>query len=144
MIEKSLTPAESEYLKLIYTKQVEEGRKLRSSEIARFFNVHPATITDIFRKLTDKGLTRYKRYYGVELTEKGITEAQRLLRKQRILETLFVGHLKYDIQKSRIEASNIALYCSKELINSICQTYGHPKTCPCNKMILADNECCDI
>lgn len=138
-----VTPSEGEYLKFIYRKQVEEGEKLRASVLAKRFDVHSATITEVLQKLANKGLVKYTPYYGAEFTEEGIAEAQRLLRKHRILEVLLVRLLNYDARKACEEASKLDYHCSEYLINTICQTYSHPRTCPCNKPIARNKECCE-
>lgn len=135
------TPNESRYLMLMYRKQLEEGGRITTTVLARSFEVNPATVTEILQKLAEKQLVEYTRYHGAELTEKGIAEARKLLRKHRILEFLFVKFLKYDAEKACEEASTIDHYCSEDLINAICRTYGHPKRCPCNKVIFSDPKC---
>lgn len=137
----SLTPKEGEYLTFMYRKQVEEDKRASTTILAKTFNVNPATATETLQKLAEKKLVTYTRYYGAKLTENGIVEAQKLLRKHRILEVLFVKFLRYDPDKACEEASKIDHYCSKDLINSICRTYGHPETCPCSKKIFQDSTC---
>lgn len=136
-----VTPSEGRYLKYIYRRQVEESEKVRTTAFARAFDVSPPVVTETLQKLAGKGLVRYVRYYGVELTERGVAEATKLLRKHRILEVLFVRLLNYDVEKACEEASKLDYYCSKDLVNAICRTYGHPEACPCNKVIFRDREC---
>ena len=136
------TQTEGEYLKFLYRKQIEEGEKLRTSALATNFAVHSATVTETLQKLANKGLVKYTPYYGAEFTEEGLAEARRLLRKHRILEVLFVRLLNYDAVKACEEASTLDYYCSEDLINTICQTYNHPKKCPCNRIIVKNEECC--
>ena len=140
--ENIMTPNEGRYLKSVYRAQFEEGGKVRPTILARSFGVSPATVTETLQKLADKGLFKYTRYYGVELTEEGITEAQKLLRKHRLLEVLFVSQLNYDVEKAHEEASKLDYYSSRELINAICRTYGHPRVCPHNRPIFRDEGCC--
>jgi DtxR family Mn-dependent transcriptional regulator len=137
----SLTPKEGKYLTFMYRKQVEEDKRASTTILAKSFKVNPATATETLQKLDEKKLITYTRYYGAELTEKGIVEAQKLLRKHRILEVLFVKFLRYDTKKACEEASKIDHYCSEDLINTICRTYEHPDTCPCSKEIFQDSTC---
>jgi DtxR family Mn-dependent transcriptional regulator len=137
----SVTPNESKYLTFLYRRQVEEGETLRTSVLARTFKVQSATVTEVLQKLATKGLIEYTPYYGAQLTEDGLAEAQRLLRKHRLLEVLFVELLNYESAKACDEASKLDYYCSDDLINTICQTYSHPTLCPCNKVIMRDQDC---
>jgi Mn-dependent DtxR family transcriptional regulator len=140
-IELPTTPNESRYLMLMYRKQLEKGERITTTELARSFNVNPATVTGVLQKLAEKNLVEYTRYYGAELTENGIAKAQKLLRKHRILEFLFANFLKCTAEKACEEASKIDHYCSEYLINAICRAYGHPKRCPCDKVIFRDPKC---
>ncbi|MFQ6080776.1 MAG: metal-dependent transcriptional regulator [Candidatus Bathyarchaeia archaeon] len=139
--EPGITVNEGKYLKFIYRKQHEEFGRVRTTVIARSVGVRPATVTEMLQKLAEKGLLRYARYRGVRLTKKGIVEARKLLRKHRLLEFLFVRSLNYDVQRACDEASKLDHYASEDLVNTICQTYGHPETCPCNKAIFSDEKC---
>ena len=136
-----VTVNEGRYLKFLYQKQREESCQVGTTMIARSFGVKPATVTEMLQKLSEKGLFRYKRYRGVELTEEGITKAQKLLRKHRILETLFVRFLNYPSQKACEEAAELDHHVSDNLANAICRAYGHPEVCPCNKPIFTNTEC---
>jgi DtxR family Mn-dependent transcriptional regulator len=140
-VKVNATPKEGRYLTFMYRTQVEEGRRVTNTILAKSFKVNPATVTEILQKLADKKLVEYARYYGAELTERGVIEAQKLLRKHRILEVLFVKFLGYDAEKACEEASKIDHYCSEDLINAICRIYGHPDACPCNKKIFRDSMC---
>jgi len=137
----NLTPIESKYLTFIYRKQIEEKERVTTTILARAFQVNPATVTETLQRLASKKLIEYTRYYGLKLTENGTTKAEKLLRKHRILELLFVKFLKYNAEKACEEASKIDYYCSEDLINAICRTYGHPDTCPCDKKIFKDSTC---
>jgi len=139
--EISVTENEAKYLKLIYRKQNEESAKVKTTAVARSLAVRPATVTEVIQNLSEKNLLRHRRYHGVELTKEGIVEARKLLRKHRILEVLFTDFLKYDAQKSCEEASKLDYHASTALINAICQAYGHPETCPCEKTIFSDSKC---
>lgn len=139
-----ITVNEERYLKYLYRKQREESTRVGTTVIAEFFGVKPATVTEMLQKLSQKGLLRYIRYRGADLTEKGIIKAKKLLRKHRLLEILFVRFLNYKSQNACIEAAELDYHVSEELINAICQVYGHPEVCPCNKTIFKDKKCCEV
>jgi len=139
--ELKVTENEAKYLKLIYRRRYEESMEVRTTAMAKLFAVSPATVTEVIQNLSKKNLLRHRRYHGVELTKKGIKEARKLLRKHRILEVLFVDLLKYDVQKSCLEASKLDFHAPMDLINAICRTYGHPEICPCEKIIFSDPRC---
>lgn len=136
--EIGITVNEGKYLKLIYRKQREDLGIVSTTTIAKSVEVRPSTVTEMFQKLARKGLLKHRRYHGIILTKKGVVEARRLLRKHRLLEVLFSNFLNYDAQKACEEASKLDHYVSEGLANTICKTYGHPETCPCNKPIFSD------
>lgn len=137
----AVTTTEGDYLKFLYRKQVENGFRIGTKDLAGFFKVNQATATETLQKLAGKKLLKYKRYYGVEFTDKGIIVAQKLLRKHRLLEVLLVNFLKYNAETACKEASRLDYHASQDLTNQICRTYGHPETCPCNKSIFRDEKC---
>ena len=138
-----ITMNEGRYLKFLYRKQREETSQIWTTDLAEVFRVKPATVTEMLQKLSKKGLLSYTRYHGADLSEKGIIEAKKLLRKHRILEVLFVNFLNYHSQKACEEANELDHHVSDELTNTICQVYGHPEICPCDKSIFTDSVCCD-
>jgi DtxR family Mn-dependent transcriptional regulator len=140
-ISDSLTRKEAEHLVFIYRKQIEDRDRATTTIVAKEFHVSAAVVTESFQKLAKKKLVEYTPYYGIKLTLKGVAKAQKLLRKHRLLETLFVNLMRFNPKEACREASTIGYYCSEALINRICSTYNHPTQCPCNKQIHADPYC---
>ena len=78
---------EEDYIKTIYTLTVEEKAKLANTQVvANTLEVTIQTANEMFKKLAKQDLVVYKPYKGVRLTEKGITEAIRVIRAHRIIE----------------------------------------------------------
>ena len=140
-VNASFTRKEAEYLLFIYRKQIEDQDRVATTIVARKFDVSAATVTESFRNLAEKKLVQYIPYHGVRLTDKGAAKAQGLLRKHRLLETLFVRLMKYAPKEACDEASKIDYYCSESLTNRVCNTYNHPTKCPCNKQIYPSPTC---
>jgi DtxR family Mn-dependent transcriptional regulator len=136
-----ITENEARYLKLIYREQRERPGKIRTVPLARSLAVKPATVTEVLQNLSNKNLVRCRRYHGVKLTRAGAAEARKLLRGHRILEVFLADILNCDAQMACREASKLDYRASRGLINAICRTYGHPKTCPCGKVIFSDPKC---
>jgi DtxR family Mn-dependent transcriptional regulator len=136
--EPRLTEKEGKYLVFVYRNQHELSGRVKTTSLANAFGVRPATVTEMLQKLAEKGLLKYTPYHGIELTGEGIAEARSLLRKHRLLEVLFVSALNCDIRSACGEASRLDYHVSEELVDDISRTYGHPRTCPCNKPIFSD------
>ena len=139
--EVSITRKEAQYLAILYRQQVEEGNHISTTILANTLNVKPATVTECFQKLAEKHLVEYRPYYGVKLTHQGRVQAEHLLRKHRLLETLYVKSLKYSPAVACQEASRIDYYCSEAITDSICTKYDHPVECPCHKTIVHKLSC---
>jgi DtxR family Mn-dependent transcriptional regulator len=140
-VQLGITLKEGQYLKLIYRMQQEESTRLSTTEIASFSSVQPPTVTEMLQKLTKKGLLRHRPYRGIRLTAEGVIQARKLLRRHRLLETLFVKFLRYSTHDACKEASKLDHYVSDDLVAAICQTYHHPTACPCKKAIFSDIKC---
>ena len=128
-ISDTLTRKETEHLVFIYRKQREDRDRVTTTIVAREFHVSPAVVTESFQKLAKKKLVEYLPYYGIKLTDKGVSKAQQLLRKHRLLETLLVRLMKFTPKEACKEASSIGYFCSENLTNRICSTYNHPTQC---------------
>lgn len=140
-VASKLTENEGRYIMFVYRKQHEELTQVKTTLLANAFGVRPATVTEMLQKLAYKGLLKYTRYHGIELTREGAAEARRLLRNHRLLEVLLARALNYDVQNACDRASELDVYVSDKLTDSICKNYGYPRICPCNKKIFLEEEC---
>ncbi|MEM2129922.1 MAG: metal-dependent transcriptional regulator [Candidatus Bathyarchaeia archaeon] len=141
MVKRELTAVEGKYLTLIYRRYYEESRVVGTTDLARSFKVQPATVTETVQKLAEKGFLEYSPYREIRLTEKGVYEAQRLLRNHRLLEVLFVNALNYEASKACEEAAKLEHYVSETLVNKVCQVFKHPLICPCQKTTFHAGRC---
>ena len=67
----SLSPAEENYLRTIYDLLTEGLEKVSTNEIAAAVHTKAASVSDMLKKLAEKELIDYRKYYGVSLTEEG-------------------------------------------------------------------------
>ena len=88
-----------------------------------------------------KGYVNYERYKPVFLSEKGIDLTIELKRHTHLLETLLVNELEIEADSAHAECEKINLLFSCNIINKICERYGHPKECTCGEEILNSSEC---
>ena len=59
-----------DYVELIYNLQ-DEHEKVSTNAVASALNINPASVTEIFQKLSQEGYIHYEKYSGVTLTAKG-------------------------------------------------------------------------
>jgi DtxR family Mn-dependent transcriptional regulator len=92
MMELSYT--EENYIKAIFT--LSQGKKrVSTSHIAGALKTQPSSVTDMIRKLSEKGLVDYVKYQGVNLTPSGRKSAITVIRKSRIWEVFLVEKLGF-------------------------------------------------
>ena len=78
-----------DYVELIYIIQ-NKKEKVHTSDIASAFNINPASVTEIFQKLSDEDYINYEKYSGVTLTEKGKKIAMNTKKKHDTLKSFLI------------------------------------------------------
>ena len=88
------TVSEENYIKSIYHLQ-QHARNVSTNELAERLHTKPASVTDMLKKLRDKKLLEYEKYYGVKLTPEGKKLALEVIRRHRLWENFLVNHLHF-------------------------------------------------
>ena len=122
-------------------KILNRSNDIKVGDISKKINIPHSTIGSCVKRLTKKGFVRYKPYQPVILTEKGRDLAIELNRHAHLLEMLLVNELKIKADDAHRESDKFNLLLSCEVINKICERYGHPKKCPCGEEILSSSFC---
>lgn len=118
-----------------FKKPVKVGR------ISRYLSLPHSTIGSCVKRLEKTGYVIYERYKPVSLTEKGRDVAIESIRHSRLLEMLLINEIGLDKKVAHEESEKFNLPFSCEIINLICEKYGHPKECPCGESILDSIKC---
>jgi len=90
------TQSEENYLKSIYHLQEEVEGGVSTNSISEILKTKAASVTDMIKKLADKKLVDYQKYYGVKLTETGKKHALLIIRKHRLWEYFLVERLNFN------------------------------------------------
>ena len=78
-----------DYVELIYIMQ--EGKEIvHTNDIASALDINPASVTEIFQKLSDEEYINYEKYSGVTLTEKGRRIAVKTKKKHDTLKSFLM------------------------------------------------------
>lgn len=134
------TKSVEDYLKALYILS-RNGKSISTTEIAKHFNIAPASVTEMLKKLAKKGYVRYSPYHGAQLTRKGFQVAEKVTRKHRLLERFLHDVLRIREDKVHSEACKMEHALSDEAEESLCRFLKHPDRCPDdNKIIPA----CDL
>lgn len=126
-----LSPTEENYLKAIYKISERTGEQNSSTNgIAAELGTSAASVTDMIRKLSDKGLIHYEKYRGVSLSKEGMKLALQLIRKHRIWEVFLHDSLHFPWDEIHDMAEQLEHVRSDELINRLEAFLGYPKFDP--------------
>jgi len=101
-----------------------------TTEIAKYFKIAPASVTEMLKKLARKGYIDYSPYHGSTLTKKGVQEAQKITRKHRLLERFLADVLRISGDKVHTQACQMEHDLSDEAEESLCRFLKHPDKCP--------------
>ena len=130
---QELSFTEENYLKAIWALQQrgETGPAGASvNDISARASTKPATVTDMLRKLSEKGLIRYEKYRPVHLTDEGKAHALLVLRKHRLWETFLHGTLGFSWDEVHEVAEQLEHIQSPKLIERLDVFLGHPRFDP--------------
>src|ERR1700760_3410464 len=119
------TLAEENYLKAIYHLSLNDSN-VSTNQIAAALNTKAASVTDMLKKLADKGLINYARYQGVSLTPEGEKVAIHIIRKHPLCEYFPGGKLNFKWNEVHDVAGGLEHISSKELIDRLDGFMGYP------------------
>jgi DtxR family transcriptional regulator, Mn-dependent transcriptional regulator len=124
-----------DYLKAIW--EVAGSEAASTKEVADKLSIAPPSVTNMFTRLREMGLVEYERYHGASLTQAGRTEALRLVRRHRLIETFLMQHLGYSWQDVHDEAERLEHSVSEEFTDRLAQLLDHPARDPHGDLIPA-------
>jgi DtxR family Mn-dependent transcriptional regulator len=120
---------EENYLKIIYHLS-EASNPVQTNAIAERMQTKAASVTDMLKKLADKGLVDYVKYQGVTLTEKGKFTAISIIRQHRLWEVFLVDKLNFKWDEVHDVAEELEHINSTLLIERLDEFLDFPKVDP--------------
>jgi DtxR family Mn-dependent transcriptional regulator len=114
-----LTQSEENHLKAIYHLGKFGSVSVSTNAIAEQLDTKASSVTDMLKKLSDKGLVNYRKYQGVNLTEKGRKIASNIVRKHRLWEVFLVEKLNFSWDEVHEIAEQLEHIKSEKLINQL-------------------------
>lgn len=124
-----MSKSTEEYLEALYTL-TQDRAAATTSDISKRLNIAPASVTEMLKKLADKGYVKYSPYQGVTLTPGGYEIAEKMTRKHRLLERFLHDTLKIGNNRVHQEACAMEHGLSDETERALCQTLKAPDKCP--------------
>ncbi len=125
-----ISHTEENYLKTIFKLSELQQDNVTTNAIAEKLKTTAASVTDMLKKLSQKNLVHYEKYYGVTLTDKGKRVAKDLIRKHRLWETFLVNKLNFNWDEVDELAEHLEHISSDVLTNRLEEFLGFPKFDP--------------
>ncbi len=123
-----LTRTSENYLKAIYNIIQKKGYA-RTRDISRELEISPPSVTEMLKKLNDRGLVNYERYGGVTLTKTGERVAKSVKTRYDTIRTLLEIILVSDKTAER-DACNIEHEISPETVEQLTKFVKFVETAP--------------
>lgn len=121
---------EENYLKIIHALSGRDGVEVSTNALAESTATRAASVTDMLRKLSEKGLIHYKKYQGVRLTEVGEKVAINVIRKHRLWEVFLVKKLGFGWDEVHEIAEELEHITSDTLVDRLDTFLGNPRFDP--------------
>ncbi len=125
----SRSSSQQDYLKAVFHLG-RGGRRVLTTELARFLGVSKPSVTAMLKKLGEEGLVEYSPRQGVVLSAAGSVVAMRVVRRHRLVEAFLVRFLGLDWSEVHEEAEVLEHHLSDRMVEAIDRALGHPTEDP--------------
>lgn len=125
------TFTEENYLKAIYKLAERSGKPdVSTNALAEVLQTRAASVSDMLRRLAEKGTVRYEKYRGVRLTDAGRAVAVLTIRRHRLWEVFLVEKLGFSWDEVHEVAEEMEHLNSPLLTERLDDFLGHPAVDP--------------
>jgi len=146
--------SEENYLKTIFHLEKIYSGGVSTNALAGEMETKASSVTDMLKKLSEKKLVKYRKYQGVQLSDKGHKAAVEVIRKHRLWEVFLVEKLNFSWDEVHDIAEQLEHIKSEKLTQELDKFLEFPKRDPhgdpipdaegnfriANKVLLADLE----
>jgi DtxR family Mn-dependent transcriptional regulator len=126
--------AVQDYLKAIH-RLGGVDKVVSPAEIATLLNVRAPSVTGMLKRLAEAGWIEYEPGTGAKLSDVGLTEARRVIRRHRLVETFLTQVLGLDWSEVDVEAEALEHAISPRLEAAIATYLGEPGEDPHGHLI---------
>lgn len=130
--------SKEDYLRVmygLYEKLDNKSDGLRSIDISKELNITKSSVSEMLKKMLDKGYIRFKPYSNIYFTKKGLNEAISIMHNHRVIEVFLKKVLRYDLSKVHAEAHKLEHAFSEESIKRLDLFLKNPKISPHGNII---------
>lgn len=125
-LKNMFTQSEENYLKAIYHLQKETDGGVSTSSLSELLKTKAASVTEMLKRLAEKKLVDYQKYYGVQLTDTGKEHALAVVRKHRLWESFLVERLNFNWDEVHEVAEQLEHIKSVKLVEELDRFLGRP------------------
>jgi DtxR family Mn-dependent transcriptional regulator len=118
-----------EYLKHIFRLQ-QVSSPVSTTSLADALKLAPSSVTDMLKKLSQRGYIHYTPYHGITLTPEGEKLAVKAIRRHRIVERFLTDMLGFEWHEAHEEALHFEHNISDEVERRLFVALNKPKVCP--------------
>lgn len=122
--------SEENYLKTIFHLEKKYPSGASTNAIAEQMETKASSVSDMIKKLSEKGLVNYKKYQGVKLSKSGKETAISVIRKHRLWEVFLVEKLEFNWDEVHEIAEQLEHIKSDKLIQRLDKFLDYPKRDP--------------
>lgn len=115
-----------DYLKAVWNAGEWSDTPVTVTMLSTRLGLSPSSVSEIVRKLTDRGLLTHPRYGSIALTDTGRAIALATVRKHRLIETFLVEYLGYAWDEVHDEAEVLEHAVSDDFVERLAERLGQP------------------
>jgi DtxR family Mn-dependent transcriptional regulator len=119
-----------DYVKVIYGHTEWQDAPITTSALAARLGLVASSVTEMVKKLVAQGLVEHEKYGAVTLSAAGTSEALRMVRRHRLIETWLVQSFGYRWDEVHVEAEVLEHALSDRLLDAIDAQLGYPTRDP--------------
>lgn len=127
---RALSAPVEDYVKAIYSLTHGERESAATSDLARYLQLTPGSVSTMIKRLDESGLVEHVPYHGVRLTPEGERVALAVIRRHRLLELFLAESLDMPWEDVHRYADALEHSATDELIELIAQKLGDPASDP--------------
>ncbi len=118
-----------EYLAEIYRLQ-EDTPTVSTTALAERLGVSAPAVPRMLKRLKSAGYVKHVPYQGVELTDLGLDEALREIRRHRILEVFLVDIMGFTWDEAHEHSDELSKGLTDKVVERMDNMTAHPTRCP--------------
>lgn len=124
----NFSKSEENYIKSIY--HLQQYGNVTTTGLSKEISTRPASVTDMIKKLTAKGIVQYEAYKGFKLTQEGKKIALLIIRRHRLWEFFLSEKLHFSWSEVHSLAEDLEHVSSTILIDKLDAYLGFPRHDP--------------